>query len=56
MPHVPDIVLCFLHYTEKIVGFLPVSQSLFVKGSYFTWNLALIALTSSLSPLPFSFD
>lgn len=46
--------LCFLHYTKGISK-CPHSP-LFIKGSYFKRNLALISLTSSLSPLPFSFD
>lgn len=46
----------FLHYAGQMSAFLSISQSLFVKGSYFNWNLALISLASSLSPLPFPFD
>ena len=52
---------CLLFFASCITpkrfrGVFPFHSPLFVKGSYFKWNLALISLTSSLSPLPFSFD
>lgn len=52
---------CLLFFTSCITpkrfqDVFPFHSPLFVKGSYFNWNLALILLTSSLPPLPFSFD
>lgn len=40
----------------RLWGVLPFHSLLFAQSLCFKWHLALISLTSSLSPLPFSFD